>query len=110
VFSTYLPLYMFGETYEIRIFYDSGHCLLKTGVPGELWGCLTKHGPHALGTVGATTVYGGDAWACLPLATGLTHTLSGLTNTPFEPLGHSLHTTTTTSDIPSNAHVGLALV
>ena len=60
-----------GKTREIQIFYDGGnsHCLFKTGVPEELWGCLTKHGPHALGAVGATTVYGGDAWACQPMTT-----------------------------------------
>ena len=67
------PLFMFstisGRTRDIQIFYDGGnsHCLFKTGVPAELWGCLTKNGPHALGAVGATTVYGGDAWACQPM-------------------------------------------
>jgi hypothetical protein len=67
------PLFMFssisGKTREIQIFYDGGnsHCLFKMGVPTELWGCLTKRGAHALGAVGATKVYGGDAWACQPM-------------------------------------------
>ena len=69
------PLFMFstisGMTREIQIFYDGGnsHCLFKTGVPAELWGCITRKGPHALGAVGATTVYGGDTWACQPMTT-----------------------------------------
>ena len=102
--SPYLPIYMSGKICEIRIFSDGGHscCLLETGIPEELWDCLTKHGPHALRAVGATTVYGGSAWAYLPLATGLSHT-------PFDPLGRPLHTTTTLPDTPADARMGLAL-
>ena len=69
------PLFMFstipGKDSPAQVFYDGGnsHCLFKKGTPDNLWGCLMKSGPHPLGAVGATTVYGGDCWACQPMLT-----------------------------------------
>ena len=69
------PLFMFssiiGKNGDVLIFYDGGnsHCLFRKGVPRDLWGTLMKRGPHPLGAVGATTVYGGDSWACQPRTT-----------------------------------------
>ena len=35
----------------------------------NLWGCLMRKGPHPLGAVGSTTVWGGDTWACQLMTT-----------------------------------------
>ena len=67
------PLFMFssipGMDSDVQIFYDGGnsHCLFREVTPRNLWGCLVKRGPHPLGAVGATTVWGGDSWACQPM-------------------------------------------
>ena len=64
------PLFIFscivGKNGDVLIFYGSSNspCLFRKGVPRDLWGTLMKRGPHPLGAVGATTVYGGDSWAC----------------------------------------------
>ena len=69
------PLFMFstipGKDSAVQVFYDGGnsHCLFQKGTPDNLWGCVMKTGPHPLGAVGATTVYGGDCWACQPMTT-----------------------------------------
>ena len=69
------PLFMFstipGKDSPAQVFYDGGnsHCLFKKGTPENLWGCLMRTGPHPLGAVGATTVFGGDCWACQPMMT-----------------------------------------
>ena len=54
---------------DVQIFYDTGNsdCLFLKGVPRNLWGCLVKKGPRLIGAVGATTVWGGDSWACQPM-------------------------------------------
>ena len=60
------PLFMFssiiGKNGDVLIFYGGGnsHCLFRKGVPRDLWGTLMKR---------ATTVYGGDSWACQPRTT-----------------------------------------
>ena len=69
------PLFMFstipGKNSPVQVFYDGGnsHLLFKRGTPKNLWGCLMRSGPHQLGAVGATTLMGGDCWACQPMLT-----------------------------------------
>ena len=59
-----------GRTRHHKIFYNTGnsHCLYRT-VPADLWGCMMRKGPHSLSAVGATTLVGGDSWACQPRTT-----------------------------------------
>ena len=69
------PLFMFstipGKNSPVQVFYDGGnsHLLFKRGTPKNLWGCVMRSGPHQLGAVGATTLMGGDSWACQPMLT-----------------------------------------
>ena len=69
------PLFMFsstpGKDFDATIFYDTGksHVLFKEGTPANLYGTRTRCGPFAMGAVGATTVWGGDEWACQPMTT-----------------------------------------
>ena len=66
------PLFMFsttpGRDSDVTIFYDGGnsHCLFNEGTPDNLYGVKLEDGPHPLGAVRATTVYGGDSWICQP--------------------------------------------
>ena len=69
------PMFMFsttpGRDSDVTIFYDGGnsHCLFNEGTPDNLYGVKLADGPHPLGAVGATTVYGGDSWICQPKTT-----------------------------------------
>ena len=58
-----------GKHCDVQIFYDGGksHCLFREGTPRNLWGCRMKKGPHPIGAVSATTIWGGDSWACQPM-------------------------------------------
>ena len=69
------PLFMFsttpGRDSDATIFYDTGnsHVLFQEGTPDNLYGTRTRCGPFSMGAVAATTVWGGDEWACQPMTT-----------------------------------------
>ena len=108
------PLFMFsttpGRDSDVTIFYDGGnsHCLFDKGTPDNLYGVKLEDGPHSLGAVGTTTVWGGDTWICQPKTTnGRREILIGVEiddiTTPFPRVDLREATAELKADDPTNA-------